>query len=338
MDWESFERVVAQVLSSMGFVAELTQTTSDGGIDVIARRDEPLLRGKYVVQCKNWSTPVGVAVIRDLYGTMTHERANKGILITTSSFTRGAIEFAEDKPLELIDGEQWDALVKRTGATPLSETVTISRAQIADGVIAVFDDLARWARKSMQELDYVHDKDPTITTDYSAPTGQHRNDYREYALKSISSFRQAIAETFQFAERLKQSINRWSDLKERGYKSELREDLTQLKQYRRFSDGYQESFGKSFDEYYSLKKTRPHPAFTHCHANALEGMYYGLSAALSLFISTPAKHYEGKTVYMTVEAPQELLDHYIEQYHSLRDAALKGLQSSSWLDRLLGRG
>ena len=48
--------------------------------------------------------PVGEPVLRDLYGTVMSERAAKGILITTSRFTARAKKFAEDKPLELIDG------------------------------------------------------------------------------------------------------------------------------------------------------------------------------------------------------------------------------------------
>ena len=42
--------------------------------------------------------------MRDLYGTMRHEGANKGILVTTSGYGPDAFNFAKDKPIELIDG------------------------------------------------------------------------------------------------------------------------------------------------------------------------------------------------------------------------------------------
>jgi restriction system protein len=47
---------------------------------------------------------VGVSAVRDLFGTMNHEGANKGILVTTSGYGPDAFDFAKDKPIELIDG------------------------------------------------------------------------------------------------------------------------------------------------------------------------------------------------------------------------------------------
>ena len=107
-----FEREVLSVIEGMGFAAELTTRTADGGIDIVARSEQPLFKGKYIIQCKKWTKPVGEPVIRDLFGVMTAERANKGILITTSRFTAAAIEFAKDKPLELIAGEAWAQLAE----------------------------------------------------------------------------------------------------------------------------------------------------------------------------------------------------------------------------------
>ncbi len=45
-------------------------------------------------------------MIRDLYGVVTSERANKGILITYSKFSKQAKEFANNLPIELIDGNE----------------------------------------------------------------------------------------------------------------------------------------------------------------------------------------------------------------------------------------
>jgi restriction system protein len=54
---------------------------------------------------------VGVGSVRDLYGAMTNEKASKGILVTTSGFGRAAYEFANDKPMQLINGENLLALL-----------------------------------------------------------------------------------------------------------------------------------------------------------------------------------------------------------------------------------
>jgi len=74
-----------------------------------------LAAGKCVVQCKARARPVGEPVLRDLFGTMHAQGANKGILITTSSFTAAALRFAQGKPLELIDGDLYRDLCEQHG-------------------------------------------------------------------------------------------------------------------------------------------------------------------------------------------------------------------------------
>ena len=99
-----FENLCQQLLQKMGFETETTKASGDGGIDIIARCSKPLLKGKYIIQCKRYAGSVGEPIIRDLYGVVMSERANKGILMTTGYFTPSAISFAEDKNLELVDG------------------------------------------------------------------------------------------------------------------------------------------------------------------------------------------------------------------------------------------
>lgn len=113
---ESFERDVLLLIQKMGFEAKSTKTSRDGGIDIIATNSNPLLKGKYIIQCKDWCNPIGEPPLRDLFGVVHSERANKGILITTSTFTTSAKLFAQDKPIELIDGEQYLSLLFENGA------------------------------------------------------------------------------------------------------------------------------------------------------------------------------------------------------------------------------
>lgn len=112
-----FEHICKNLIENMGFSVETTKASGDGGIDLIAYNHEPVLSGKYIIQCKRYSGSVGEPIIRDLYGVITSERANKGILMTTGFFTKSAIAFAEDKPIELIDGDQLDALLKMHGVS-----------------------------------------------------------------------------------------------------------------------------------------------------------------------------------------------------------------------------
>jgi len=106
----SFEQKCLKLIQSMGFRAHSTKNAADGGIDIIAFSNQPLVAGKYVVQCKNWSKPVGEPIVRDLYGVVAAENANNGILISSSGFTSSAISFAVGKRLQLIDGNQLNQL------------------------------------------------------------------------------------------------------------------------------------------------------------------------------------------------------------------------------------
>jgi restriction system protein len=82
----------------------VTRASRDQGVDVIVFDPDPLTGGKIVIQAKRYRGPVLVAAVRELYGTMLNEGAGKGILVTTSHYGRGSLEFAKDKPLTLIDG------------------------------------------------------------------------------------------------------------------------------------------------------------------------------------------------------------------------------------------
>ena len=101
---EAFEHLITNLFNAMKFEAYATQRSKDGGIDCIAYSKESIVGGKYVIQAKRWTRTVQVDAVRDLFGAMDHERANKGILITTSKFAPACYKFAENKPMELIDG------------------------------------------------------------------------------------------------------------------------------------------------------------------------------------------------------------------------------------------
>lgn len=99
-----FEVLVANLFGEMGLETKLTQSSRDGGVDAIAYDERPILGGKVIIQAKRYSNTVGVSAVRDLYGTMLNEGANKGILVTTSKYGPDAYHFSKDKPIELIDG------------------------------------------------------------------------------------------------------------------------------------------------------------------------------------------------------------------------------------------
>jgi restriction system protein len=97
LDSRQFEELVAEIWRKLGYDTELTTRTKDGGRDIIAvRKIEANVR--FLIECKRYhpTNKVGVELVRALYGVRMHEKATKGILATTSTFTRGAKHFLDD--------------------------------------------------------------------------------------------------------------------------------------------------------------------------------------------------------------------------------------------------
>jgi HJR/Mrr/RecB family endonuclease len=110
-----FEHLVSHLLERMGLQTELTRASHDGGIDIVAVDKRPILGGKIVVQAKRYRHTVPVSCVRDLYGAMQHEGASKAILVTSSKFGPDAWQFAEGKPIQLIEGSHLVDLLKTHG-------------------------------------------------------------------------------------------------------------------------------------------------------------------------------------------------------------------------------
>lgn len=132
MTGKEFELLCKKLIEKMDFETELTKDSGDGGIDIIAYNYQPLLSGKYIIQCKRYSGSVGEPIIRDLYGVVTSERANKGILITTGYFTKSAIGFAKDKQIELIDRDRLNELLINHGINVGNSLSYSSKRSVTD--------------------------------------------------------------------------------------------------------------------------------------------------------------------------------------------------------------
>jgi len=119
MDWEEFEHLVRELFekefASRGGEVRVTQSSSDGGVDAVAFDPDPISGGKIVIQAKRYTRTVGVAAVRDLYGTTMNEGAIKGILVTTSDYGPDAYKFASDKPLTLMTGGHLLHLLEKHG-------------------------------------------------------------------------------------------------------------------------------------------------------------------------------------------------------------------------------
>ena len=104
-----FETIVLDVLHRMGYGASRVDIqrvggSGDGGIDGIISLDKLGLEKVYV-QAKRWQQAVGRPEVQAFDGALAGQRANKGVFITTSSFTQQAVEFARMvERVVLVDG------------------------------------------------------------------------------------------------------------------------------------------------------------------------------------------------------------------------------------------
>ncbi len=102
-----FEELIASILKDFGFEVELTKATRDGGRDIIAYMRNAVCSYLTYVECKKYAAEnkVGVGVIREVAGVHHLRQPNKSLIVTTSFFTKDAVEEARkiEQQLELKD-------------------------------------------------------------------------------------------------------------------------------------------------------------------------------------------------------------------------------------------
>lgn len=99
MSGHQFENAVANLFRNVGFIATVSKSGGDGGVDIVLEKGAR----RIAVQCKRYKNSVGPHVIRDLWGTMNHLNFNEGCIVTTTGFTKGVTDFAQSRDIFLID-------------------------------------------------------------------------------------------------------------------------------------------------------------------------------------------------------------------------------------------
>lgn len=113
MDSYDFERVTASLLRAMGYVATATRQSVDGGVDVIASRDELALEPPLIkVQCKRTTSSMGGPAIQQLLGTLAVGEV--GLFVTLGSYTKDALHLERTRmEIRLINGQEFIGLLLR---------------------------------------------------------------------------------------------------------------------------------------------------------------------------------------------------------------------------------
>jgi HJR/Mrr/RecB family endonuclease len=103
------ERFAAHVYQNMGYRVAHTGRSGDHGVDVRLRNPAGEVE---IVQCKQWNHQVGEPDVRNLVGTMVHERAVRAYLWAPGGFTPEARRWARGKGVILADEREIDRLVR----------------------------------------------------------------------------------------------------------------------------------------------------------------------------------------------------------------------------------
>lgn len=130
---DRFERLARRLLREAGFInTSVTGRSGDGGIDGTGTYRVSLISFTVFFQCKRYRGSVGAGAVRDFRGAMTG-RGDKGLLITTGSFTAEAKEEATRDgapPIDLIDGEALCDLLKQYEMGVATRARTVEEVEI----------------------------------------------------------------------------------------------------------------------------------------------------------------------------------------------------------------
>jgi hypothetical protein len=127
-NWFQFERDVYSLMKALGFTVEHVAASrrGDQGIDVYAKKGRDLEEVNWIIQCKCKAptNKVGPHVIRELIGVLhAYPFGTKGMVITTSAFTKGAKNLASTNAIRLINGEEFVQLVEgQQSGQPLADS------------------------------------------------------------------------------------------------------------------------------------------------------------------------------------------------------------------------
>lgn len=114
----AFEMFCERLMRAMGYRTRLGPGTSDRGVDI---EIHDVKRGDGLVQCKQYGAGGSVErpVIQNLRGEMSKRHVRYGYVLTTGTFSPGAITWAHSERIELIDGPQLQELAETYGVPAL---------------------------------------------------------------------------------------------------------------------------------------------------------------------------------------------------------------------------
>lgn len=136
LDGWQFEKYCSTLFSKLGYSVRMTSGSGDFGADLI-------LNNEISVQCKLYSNPVGLRALQEVYSSMARYKTTSACVVTNSTFTRQAIEYAQDAGIKLIDCTTLKLLI---------EKVLASNKEVEEKEAAKFDELRNEIAKIKKEI------------------------------------------------------------------------------------------------------------------------------------------------------------------------------------------
>ncbi len=107
------ERQVAEYFGNLGFAVLSDATGPDGGVDLILRKAEPLGTFFYLVECKSSRRPISAAEVRAFATKVASCKATGGLLVTSKSPTKAALEMAKYLPVRVVTAQMLSSLTEQ---------------------------------------------------------------------------------------------------------------------------------------------------------------------------------------------------------------------------------
>lgn len=111
LDPYDFEYLISALYRKMNYETNVTKKARDGGVDILAKKESIGEKEKLLIQCKRWESKVGEPDVMKLLGAISHAKANRGILVTTSDFSKPAKDFSSENNIELINRSKLNELL-----------------------------------------------------------------------------------------------------------------------------------------------------------------------------------------------------------------------------------
>ncbi len=112
MEPRRFEEFLAEIFSRLGFEVELTQTSRDGGADLLCLKDLNGIPIRLAVEIKRYKEgrPIDVSLVRAFVGANEQHRANQLVYVTTSSYTKPALDFVKNCRPYFLNLKKYDQI------------------------------------------------------------------------------------------------------------------------------------------------------------------------------------------------------------------------------------